>query len=279
MKAFAFQAVSWTVALLLFGLFLALVGPLVWYGGSELSWRYFFDAPSQFGLAGGIGPVLVSTFLILAVALALAILPSFATAHFLYFQMNKRHRLGEFILFSLKLLASIPSVVFGLFGMVVFCEWMGLGFSILSGAMTLAVMIVPTLCFSIYSSFLTFPTDVRAAAAGLCLSHWTQTSRLILPHASKGIAAGMILGVSRSLSETAALIFTSGYATRYPRSVFDSGRSLSIHIYEMGLNVTGGNARACAAALVLLVMLLLINLPIQLAFRSQARRHKSLVGY
>jgi phosphate transport system permease protein len=104
------------------------------------------------------------------------------------------------------------------------------------------------------------PDDFRTAAAALGLSHTATLSHVLLPAATPGIVVGVVLAIGRALAETAVLLFTSGYVDRMPASVLDSGRALSVHIYDLAINVPGGEAHAYATALVLVALLLAINL-------------------
>ena len=153
----------------------------------------------------------------------------------------------------------MPSIVFGLFGNVFFCQTLGLGFSILSGGLTLACMVLPIFIRSTEEGFRAVPNDYRLGAAALGLSRTATLFQLLLPAAVPGLIVGLVLGVGRALAETAALIFTSGYVDRIPESLLDSGRSLSIHIYDLSMNVPGGDGNAYATALVLVTLLLVIN--------------------
>jgi phosphate transport system permease protein len=140
-----------------------------------------------------------------------------------------------------------------------FCIALGMGYSIMSGGLTLACMVLPILIRTTEQAILAVPDDYRHAAAGLGLSRTTTLFRVILPAAAPGMAAGLVLSVGRALAETAALIFTAGYVTRMPESLQDSGRSMSVHIYDLALNVPGGSSQAYATAAVLVVLLLIIN--------------------
>jgi phosphate transport system permease protein len=160
---------------------------------------------------------------------------------------------------SLDVLSGVPSIVFGLFGNVFFCKTLGLGFSILSGGLTLACMVLPILIRSTEEGFRAVPAGYRLSAAALGLSRTTTLFHLLLPAAVPGLLVGLVLGVGRAMAETAALIFTSGYVDRMPESLLDSGRALSIHIFDLSMNVSGGDANAYASALVLVVLLLAIN--------------------
>ena len=254
-KVFAIAAV-----VICIGTFVTMLIGLINSGYQSLSFEFLFSSPRNFGLEGGIAPILISTSMILVLAILFAVPISMLTAIFLFFRCRCDTVQTRLILTVLELLASIPSIVFGLFGMLFFCDFLHLGFSILSGGLTLALMIFPTLCLTLFASFLTLPNETRMVSESLGLSRLTVARHLLIPHSISGIVAGIVLGVCRCLAETAALIFTSGYSIRQPRSIFDSGRSLSVHIYELAMNVAGGDANASAAALVLLIVLLIINL-------------------
>jgi phosphate transport system permease protein len=116
-------------------------------------------------------------------------------------------------------------------------------------------MVLPIFIRTVEQSIIAVPNDYRRNAAALGLSHVTLLWHVLLPAAMPGIVAGLVLGIGRALAETAALIFTSGYVDRMPGSLLDSGRALSIHIFDLAMNVPGGNERAYAAAMVLLLLL------------------------
>ena len=181
------------------------------------------------------------------------------TALFLseYTQHDQANR--QWIRSSLDVLAGVPSIVFGLFGNAFFCQALGLGFSILSGGLTLACMVLPILIRTVEESFRAIPQDQRLSSHALGISKLTTIQHILLPAAIPGVFVGYILGLGRAMAETAALIFTSGYVDRMPESLMDSGRALSIHIYDLAMNVAGGNANAYATALVLVGLLIFIN--------------------
>ena len=253
-------AAVWSVALLVAGVFCWLVGDLVAGGIRGLSWGFLVEPPRDAGRAGGIGPMLVSTGLILAVCLVAAVPIGLATAVLLTEVTRGRGLVARMVRWSLDVLAGMPSIVFGLFGNVFFCQVLGLGFSILAGGLTLACMVLPIFIRSAEVGLRAVPESQRSAAAALSLSRWTALWRILIPGAMPGIVVGLVLGVGRAGAETAALIFTSGYVDRMPESLLDSGRSLSIHIYDLSMNVPGGDANAFTTALVLIGLLLGINL-------------------
>lgn len=258
------------VALAVSALFAWVLADLLRQGLPELSLAFLLEAPRDAGRAGGIAPVIVATLLILLVCLAACLPIGLGTAVLLAEVSRGRTRFSRAVRASLDVLAGVPSIVFGLFGNAMFSLWLGLGFSILSGGLTLACMVLPVLIRSCEQGLRAVPHDYRQAAAALGLSWGTTLRLVILPSAAQGLAVGLVLGLGRALAETAALLFTSGYVDRMPTSLLDSGRALSVHIYDLAMNVPGGEARACASAVVLVALLLLGNgLTLLLATRWQ----------
>lgn len=250
---------AWCAAALVTCAFAWILADVVRYGARELSWDFLTSAPQRAGRAGGIGPILVSTLAIVTVCLAVAVPLGVGAALFLSELTRAGGLLGGVVRASLDILAGVPSIVFGLFGNALFAVTLGLGFSILSGGLTLACMVLPLLIRTVEIGLRAVPRDYRLASAALDLSRVRFFGSVLLPAAAPGILAGLLLGLGRALAETAALLFTSGYVDRMPRSVLDSGRSLSVHVYDLAMNVPGGESRAYATALVLVVVLLAVN--------------------
>ncbi len=269
-------AVIWGGAIFVAALFAWLMADILWHGWREISLAYFTQEPESAGRLGGISSILVSTGLILIVCLVSALPIGLGTAIFLAEYTGPEDTVSRKIRLSLNVLAGTPSIVFGLFGNAFFCKMLGMGFSILSGGLTLACMVLPYFIRIAEESIRSVPQSYRMGAVALGLSKSTQIMRLILPVAVPGILGAIILSVGRSLSETAALIFTSGYVDRMPESLYDSGRSLSVHIYDLSMNVAGGDQRAYSAALVLIVSLILINFITGLIGRAWSRRMISI---
>ena len=249
----------WSAAVLVTATFCWLVGDIIWHGLPHVSWTFVTASPRNAGREGGIGPILVSSLLILGVCLGVSLPIGVGTAVLLAEFTTDGSLFGRLTRRSLDTLAGVPSIVFGLFGNAFFCKTLGLGFSILSGGLTLACMVLPILIRSTEEAFRAVPSGYRLSAAALGLSRTTTLFRLLLPAAVPGLLVGLVLGVGRAIAETAALIFTSGYVDRMPESLLDSGRALSLHIFDLSMNVSGGDAHAYASALVLVVLLLAIN--------------------
>ncbi len=228
-------------------------------GLPRLSWAFLTAPPLDAGRSGGIGPLIVSTLAILSVCLLAALPAGLGCAIYLAECVPAGGRAARTLGFCLDVLGGVPSIVFGLFGYRFFAIELGLGFSILSGGLTLACMVLPLFIRVSEEALRATPEAYRRAAAALGLSRGGFVRRVLLPAASPGIAAALILAVGRALAESAALLFTAGYVTRLPDSVFDSGRALAVHIYDLGMNVAGGDANAAATAVVLVGLLLLIN--------------------
>lgn len=249
----------WLMALTVTGVVVWMLSDILWRGGSQISWSFLTEAPRKAGRAGGIGPIIVSTLCILAVAIGVSLPLGLGTAVLLAEFTDAERTFGRLVRRSLDVLAGVPSIVFGLFGNALFCVLLGMGFSILSGGLTLACMVLPILIRSTEEGFRAVPMEYRYSAAALGMSRTSTLVQLLLPAAVPGLLVGVILGISRALAETAALIFTSGYVDRMPTSLHDSGRALSVHIFDLSMNVAGGDRRAYASACVLIALLLVIN--------------------
>ena len=260
------------MALVVAGTFFWIIGNIFWQGFQSLSWDFLFTAPEDAGRAGGIYPILVSTAWIIGICLGISFPLGLGTAILLAEFSHQFPKVRRSVEWSLDILAGVPSIVFGLFGNVFFAKVLGLGFSILSGGLTLACMVLPILIRAIQQSLNNIPQQDRRAASALGISKRSTFWVLLLPAAMPGVVVGLLLGLGRAIAETAALIFTSGYVDRMPRSMWDSGRSLSIHIYDLAMNVSGGEPNAYATATVLITLLIITNTTVAtlgLWFRDQ----------
>jgi len=255
-----FTSVIWLSTALVVAMLLWILGDLAYQGMPHLSLNFLLSEPMSAGRSGGIGPILVSTLLIIAVTLLSALPLGLAAAIWLAEFTNRGSAVGNGVRLCLDVLAGIPSIVFGLFGNAFFSIFLGLGFSILSGGLTLACMILPVFIRTCEIGVSSVNDAWRKGAAALGMTRSAAVWHILLPAASPAIVAGLILGIGRATAETAALIFTSGYVDRMPGSLLDSGRALAVHIYDLSMNVTGGDPAAHASALVLLVLIMLLNL-------------------
>ena len=256
----SFTIFIWLMAGMVLFAFGWLISDVVIQGASKLSWQFLTDEPTRSGREGGIYPIIVSTLLILMIALVVVLPLGLGSAIWLAEFSRKSSRRVRTTRLILDVLAGVPSIVFGLFGYAFFCGFLELGFSILSGGLTLACMMLPILIRTTEAGLSAVPQDWRKAGAALGMSRTTLLWQVLLPYASPAITAGLLLSIGRATAETAALIFTSGYVDRMPESLNDSGRALAVHIYDLSMNVVGGDKASYGSALVLIVMVVIINL-------------------
>ncbi len=255
-----FSAIVWLCAILIMAVMIWLVSGLTVKGLEPISWSFLISETSNAGRDGGIAPILTSTLLILLVTLVIAVPIGLGTAIWLAEFAQDHQTWAHYIRLTLDVLAGVPSIVFGLFGYAFFGLFLGLGFSILSGGLTLACMILPILVRTCEIGLRQVDPHLHLGAAALGLSKTKSILHIFLPVAMPAVTAGVVLGIGRATAETAALIFTSGYVDRMPESLLDSGRALSVHIYELSMNVTGGDLMANASALILLLVIIIFNL-------------------
>ncbi len=271
-------ALCWLAALVVCLGFGWLLSDIVVEGAPQLSVAFLTEHPTDAGRSGGILSVLVSTALILLVCMATAIPISVGVAVYISEFTPRGSRRRRWLQRSLDVLAAVPSIVFGLFGNAFFCVFLGLGFSILSGGLTLACMVLPLLVSAVEQGLRSVPDSYREGATALGVSKTTTLWKILLPAAGPALVAGLALSVGRALAETAALLFTSGYVSRMPGSVFDSGRSISVHIHDLAMNIAGGAPNAYASALILVLGLLVVNSVVAMLSARFLPRHSSQVN-
>ena len=213
--------------------------------------------PVDMGRGGGIFSTIVGTLVLTAVAVVIAAPLGVGTAIFLT-EYTWESRLTRIIRFGADCLAGIPSIIFGLFGFILFVTKLGFGWSILSGGLTLAFMILPTIIRTSEEALRSVPASFRQVSFSLGATRWQMVTRVVLPAALPGIVTGVILSVGRSIGETAAVIFTAGSALHIPTSLFSSSRTMSVHFYILAREgISMANAYGTAAVLV--VSILVIN--------------------
>lgn len=253
-------------AWLMYGCAFLVVASLVWVLGDvvveglrHFSWQFMFTAPQDAGRTGGIGPILVSTIWILLIALSASLPLGLGVAVWLSEFAKNNSSFAASTGIALDILAGVPSIVYGLFGNAFFSLYLGLGYSLLSGGLTLACMILPVFVRTCESGLQAVNDDWRQGALALGMTRSAVIWHILLPAARPAIIAGLILGIGRATAETAALLFTSGYVDRMPGSLLDSGRALAVHVYDLSMNVTGGDGAAYASALVLVMLIITLN--------------------
>jgi len=223
-----------------------------------VTWEFLSSAPKDMGKAGGILPTLVGTVLLPIFAIAIALPLGVGTAVYLT-EYTRETRFTRMLRFGTDCLAGIPSIIFGLFGFIFFVVILKMGWCLLSGALTLAIMILPTIIRTSEEAIRAVPNAYREVSFSLGATRWETVLKVVLPNALPGIVTGVMLGIGRSIGETAAVIFTAGSSLRMPLTVFDSVRTMSVHFYILAREgISTENAYATAA--VLIITILLVNL-------------------
>jgi phosphate transport system permease protein len=247
----------WTIAGATIGVLLFIIGFILARGVPYLTWSFLTQPPRSMGREGGVLPVIVGTLWVTALAIVIAAPIGVGSAIYLT-EYTKPGKLTAIIRFGADCLAGVPSIIFGLFGFVFFAITLGLGLSILSGALTLALMVLPTIIRTSEEAIRAVPRSYREASFGLGSTRWQAVTWVVLRSALPGIGTGIVLSVGRSISETAAVMLTAGSALGFPRTMLDSSRTLSLHFYILsreGLSMP----KAYATASVLIVAVLIVN--------------------
>jgi phosphate transport system permease protein len=242
-----------TVAVLVFIIFFILRKGL-----PALSLEFLTKNPSDMGKGGGIFSTVIGTIVLTALAILIATPLGVGTAIYLT-EYTWENAVTRIIRFGAECLAGIPSIIFGLFGFILFVTKLGFGWSILSGGLTLAFMILPTLIRTSEEAIRSVPPAYRTVSFSLGGTKWQTVTRVVLPSALPGIVTGIILSVGRSIGETAAVIFTAGSALRLPTSLFSSSRTMAVHFYILareGISMS----RAYGTAAVLIIAILAVNI-------------------
>jgi len=248
----------WALALATIGVLLFIIFFILAHGLPHLSWEFLTQSPRSMGREGGIAPMIVGTLLVTGLAVLIAAPIGVATAVFLT-EYTRESLLTAIIRFGADCLAGIPSIIYGLFGFVFFVITLGMGLSVISGALTLAIMVLPTIIRTSEEAIRAVPQAYRYVSYGLGSTRWQMVTRVVLRSALPGIGTGVILSVGRSISETAAVMLTAGSALGFPKSLFDSSRTLALHFYTLSREgISMPNAYATASVLILAI--LVINL-------------------
>ena len=215
---------------------------------------FFLQTPRQMGRAGGIFSTIVGTIALTVVALVIATPLGVGTAIFLR-EYTRESRVSRMIRFGTDCLAGVPSIIFGLFGFVFFVIFLRMGWSILSGGLTLATMILPTIICTAEEAVKAVPYSYREVSFALGGTRWQTIRKMVLPNAIPGILTGVLLGVGRSVGETAAVILTAGSSFITPDSLFSPIRTMAVHFYILAREgISMEMAYATGAALILLIL-------------------------
>ncbi|MCG6237529.1 phosphate ABC transporter permease PstA [Vibrio diabolicus] len=264
-----FNALVWISAALTVGFLFWIIWYILSNGLQHVDWNFITDNYTRTGDEHGIFPMIVSTIYMVIASIAVAAPLGIMTAIYLTEYAKVGSRLVKVIRFCTESLAGIPSIIFGLFGMTFFVAILGLGFSILSGALTLSILILPVIIRTTEEALMAVPQTYREGSYGLGASKIYTIWRLILPSAMPGILTSVILSIGRVIGESAPVFLTAGMVARIPDSLFDSGRTLTVHLYKLTtelFTIEEWN-QAYGTATVLIVVVLLINMVTKLIAR------------
>ncbi len=203
-------------------------------------------------------PAVMTTFMMTILSLVIAVPFGLFTAIYLVEYAKKGNKIVNLVRLTAETLTGIPSIVYGLFGLLFFVTYLSWGYSLLAGAATLSIMILPLIMRTTEEALKAVPESYREASFGLGAGRLRTVFRIVLPSAIPGILAGVILSIGRIVGETAALLYTSGTVAKIPDSFFSSGRTLAIHMYSLSSEGLYTD-QAYATAVVLLIVVLLIN--------------------
>jgi len=246
-------------------------------GIGAINWEFLTQPPRDSMTKGGIMPAILGTFYLTAGAIIIALPLGVASAIYLS-EYAKGGTVIRIIRVGVNCLAGVPSIVFGLFGLGLFVVFLKFGSSILSGALTLAFLILPTIIGAAEEALKAVPQTFREASLGLGVSKWQTILRIVLPSALPGILTGSILGIGRAAGETAPIMFTAAafFTAKLPQSIFDEVMALPYHVYVLataGTHIEETRPLQYGTVLVLVALVLGIDL-IAIVIRSYMRKNK-----
>ncbi|MCL2816827.1 MAG: phosphate ABC transporter permease PstA [Clostridiales bacterium] len=250
------KAVIWGAAIFVMALLAFIIIYILAKGLPRINWQFLTEIPRNMGRDGGVASTIVGTILLAAVAIVIAMPFGIGTAFYLA-EYTRENWVTRVIRFSAESLAGIPSIVYGLFGFIFFVIYLKLGWSIISGGLTLAVMILPTIIRTSEEAIRAVPRIYRDVSFSLSATKWQTIFKVVFPSALGGIANGVILSVGRCIAETAAVVLTAGTVLRMPDSLFSPTRSMAVHFYILAREgISMENAYGTAALLIILIFLI-----------------------
>lgn len=254
-------AVAWLAAILILGIVISFLVYMLYKGLPVLSWHFITGTPSEISAGGGVGPQLFNSFYILFLSLVFSIPVALGAGIYLA-EYADRGWLTDMIRLSTESLATVPSIVLGLFGMIIFVNIFGMGISIVGGAMTLTLLNLPVLVRVTEETILSVPSNYREASLALGATKWQTIWRVVLPNAIPGIVTGITLTAGRAMGETAILIFTAGTTVSRHLPDFDpfaAGETLAVHMwYVMAIGLVPDRLDVANGIGALLIITILI---------------------
>jgi phosphate transport system permease protein len=267
MKNCIVQKIGFSIIFLCIILTIFFLGTIIYFilikGAPIISWNFLTKAPANAMTERGVCPIIIGTFYLTLGAMIFSVPLGLACAIYIC-EYSPKSFIVNIIRISINNLAGVPSVVFGLFGLAVFVNFLGFGVSILSGSLTLGILALPLIISASQEALVAVPHSIREASLSLGASKWDTIKRIVLPTALPGILTGVILSVGRVAGETAPILFTAAafYKRGYPKSVFSEVMALPYHIYALmteGAHPDKQRAIAYGCSLVLLLLVLFIS--------------------
>ena len=257
-------------------LLVVLLWKIVTDGIGHLNWNFIVSMPSYFAKRAGILSALVGSFYIVVLTALISAPVGVLAAIYLEEYTSRKSRIGQFIDINIANLSGVPSIVYGLLGLAVFVRWLALDRSILSGSLTMSLLVLPMVIIAAREAIRAVPDSIRQGSLALGATKWQTIRRQVLPSAAPGILTGVILSLSRAIGETAPLIVVGavGYTTGLPKNLRDSFMVMPLQIYGWTSRPeTAFHEIAATAIIVLMALLLVLNsAAIILRQRSQKRR-------
>jgi phosphate transport system permease protein len=265
------MAVATAVILTVLGFIIAYV---IVQGAPGLTWEFLSSRDWHVGIY----PMLLTTLYVVITSLIVALPIGIITAVYLN-EYAKNPRIIRFLRLAIETLAGIPSIIYGLFGLLVFCRFFGFGQSIIAGALTLSIMILPVIITSTEEALKTVPMTFREGSLALGTTKIQTIRKVVLPSAMPGIITAVILAVGRGIGESAPVLLTVGIAKNVPKSIMDSGRTLTIHLYYLTKEAVDDNAfqQAFATATILILVVIIINTITRTLSRNYEKRMGSVI--
>jgi len=253
----AAKVVIWTAALSVLMVLVAIILYILFKGIPVINWSFLTEIPRSGGRDGGIASPIVGTLMVTALAVVIAIPFGIGTAFYLA-EYTREGLITRLIRFSAESLAGIPSIIYGLFGYIFFVTYLKMGWSVLSGGLTLAIMILPTLIRTSEEAIRAVPHSYREVSFSLGGTKWQTIRKVVFPSAIRGISNGIILSIGRCVAETAAVSLTAGSMLGMPTSLSSPTRTMAMHFYILaseGISME----KAYGTAALLIVLIFLIN--------------------
>ena len=251
--------IFWASGIITLLILLMVIGYVFYKGLPVINLEFLFTDPMDSGKAGGIFPMIVSSLYVTFIAVLVSAPIGVGAALYLaeYAGENRTVRL---IRFGAETLSSIPSIIFGLFGLAFFVIYLRMGWSVLSGGLTLALMALPTILAASEVSIESINKSYAQGSLALGATKWQTVSKVVIPAALPGITTGIILGMARAIAEAAAILYTVGAALITPISLLDPARPLPLHLYILATEgISLDNAWGTAAVLVILILIITVT--------------------